>query len=362
MERAIWNNTEILACKIAEKYEVEHEVRKASSAKLLRCPDKNCQQPVVRYCHGKKKEAYFAHLSNVECDYDKFATNSSKYKPIRIALYNYFSKSVCIELEQKVLPHHYSQLLFTFDNNSKLAIEFGDVNTLAKQIDTLEKEYKDANIFVQWIGVGETKCSLNERRTFWLQRHALNTSPDNQFLIINPKNLSIGQYRKDITEYSPEFRNYPDLYFKEEAIDSLKLTQNGITLAAFEESYNNWLDDKHDKYKKYITALQYKTNIERPNITTTKKQYTPSQTTLQDFEEDIKPPTAIICNDFDEILKNIDQQELQVRDRDDNRWIKCKCCGKVLTTGYFSEYGGAIHADLNLGICSECSRNKTNKR
>lgn len=52
---------------------------------------------------------------------------------------------------------------------------------------------------------------------------------------------------------------------------------------------------------------------------------------------------------------NFSQQEIQVRDADGNRWIKCEFCGKIAMEKEFNLYGGAGH--INLGTCKECSAN-----
>lgn len=57
----------------------------------------------------------------------------------------------------------------------------------------------------------------------------------------------------------------------------------------------------------------------------------------------------------DSLLELMDQQEVQVRDSQDRRWVKCKFCGKIALDSEFSSYGGPNH--INLGICSECQKN-----
>ena len=42
----------------------------------------------------------------------------------------------------------------------------------------------------------------------------------------------------------------------------------------------------------------------------------------------------------------------QIRDANNNRWIKCEFCGKVALEKEFGSYGGPGH--INLGICKEC--------
>ena len=52
---------------------------------------------------------------------------------------------------------------------------------------------------------------------------------------------------------------------------------------------------------------------------------------------------------------NFAQQEIQVRDAEGNRWIKCEFCGKIAKESDFTFYGGAGH--INLGTCKNCSDN-----
>lgn len=61
--------------------------------------------------------------------------------------------------------------------------------------------------------------------------------------------------------------------------------------------------------------------------------------------------------DFKKNLEsNFQQQDTQVRDAEDNRWIKCEICGKIAKESEFISYGGSGH--MNLGKCKECSKNK----
>ena len=55
------------------------------------------------------------------------------------------------------------------------------------------------------------------------------------------------------------------------------------------------------------------------------------------------------------MAEGFEQQDAPVFDADGNRWIKCEFCGKIAMAKEFTFYGGRGH--LNLGTCSECSRN-----
>ena len=92
MEHAKWNNQIINATDIAKRFELEQEVRKASRRRELTCPDEECNG-LVKYCHGEIKGAYFAHLTNYNCDYHIFDSNDNLYfRSIRLKLQNHFSE------------------------------------------------------------------------------------------------------------------------------------------------------------------------------------------------------------------------------------------------------------------------------
>ena len=94
MENSIWNGQLLIASDIAKEYTLEKKVRKASGDKGLRCPDSDCQEPILRYCHGEVKDAYFAHLSNARCDYAKFdKINIQIVRKIKKILYEHFKEN-----------------------------------------------------------------------------------------------------------------------------------------------------------------------------------------------------------------------------------------------------------------------------
>ena len=80
MENAIFNGNLIVALEISKDFDTENMIREEGKYRHLRCPDPNCKSPFLRYCHGEKKQPYFAHLSNVSCDYSDYdMTPASQY-------------------------------------------------------------------------------------------------------------------------------------------------------------------------------------------------------------------------------------------------------------------------------------------
>lgn len=140
----MWNGQLVIAFEVAKEYKLEKEIRKASGYKELRCPDSECQHPILRYCHGDKKEAFFAHLNNEHCDYAEFDKNNTQLiRTIRKIIYEQLkAKGFNVYLEVKILDRHYTHLLIEMDDSSKIAIEIGTHRTTANKIDALTDAYE----------------------------------------------------------------------------------------------------------------------------------------------------------------------------------------------------------------------------
>lgn len=145
MERAKWNGREYTASEIADDFEMEHTIRQLSRRELF-CPDPQCETPLLRYCHGEKKHAYFAHLQTESCDYAQFDKQPGIIREVRYKLYGLFkSKGYDAQIEQKILPHHYTHILLKTETKT-IAIEIGSSATRVAQIDTLQNDYSKIGI------------------------------------------------------------------------------------------------------------------------------------------------------------------------------------------------------------------------
>lgn len=111
MEHAKWQDKLISANEISKQFEIEHEVRKASRRRELKCPDEECNG-IVKYCHGEIKGAYFAHLLNYNCDYHIFDSNDNQYfRAIRRKLQAHFSElGLEVHIEKKY--YHIIMLIY----------------------------------------------------------------------------------------------------------------------------------------------------------------------------------------------------------------------------------------------------------
>lgn len=56
----------------------------------------------------------------------------------------------------------------------------------------------------------------------------------------------------------------------------------------------------------------------------------------------------------DVIMQQIEKQDVQARDAQGVRWVKCEYCGKIAPEADFVIYGGRNR--INLGTCRQCMR------
>ena len=371
MEYAIWNKTVLSATEVSEKFEDERQVRLLSKEKQLKCPDAECQNPIVRYCHGEKKIAYFAHLSNCSCDYGQFDRNNSfVLRGVRVKLMKIVQKAgVNVKAEQKVLDHHYCQLLIELSENKKIAVEFGTAKTDVSYIEKLEKEYREKSIAIKWFFVGDTHNGLRENNLYYLKRHSLNRTANEQFIIISSDCEKVAQYRLDGNSYlylgkKVKFTPDTDLYFEISDFENLEFTSGDFSLKGFSERFDNWRLKKEEAFNRKVAIIeQHKKEVEsmkrRQEIEDFRRRKRETKQ-ISFIESDFTPKerveTTIKYYCGEEILERINQQDVQVRDSSGRRWIKCECCGKIDVADCFSSYGGRNH--VKLGICEDCARKK----
>ena len=361
MEFALWNGKKISASHIAENYKTEKCIRIASSNGELKCPDPACQHPILKYCHGDIKDAYFAHRNNENCDYALFdASNTDIIRNVRKTLYQHFRMiGYNVQLEEKVLPHHYTHLLIQTDDGQKVAIEIGHQNLTATYVDRLDSEYQKANIPVIWIVIGETGKEIVENQIGFIKRYQLNESQSGSLLVINEQCSEITQYKIDPNSYiyrgqNMKSKNYPEIYQKSASVQHLIMHGTEPALCGFDAEYSIWLKHKQKAFQKLVST---KENTERLN-TELKKQLALDRKKLVPYlYADKKREPSKRLKSYDEckaeIMPKMNQYEEQVRDSNGGRWIRCRLFGKIDLEHNFSNYGGAHQA--TIGICRDCA-------
>ena len=243
MDKAILNNRVISAYEISLDYKWEKIIRAHSRNKEILCVDPHCQNPVVRYCHGDKKMAYFAHLTNAECDYDKFdKKDNALFKELRIKLFHHFAVlGYQVEIECKLLKHHYSPIVCR-SGNEFFVIEMGNSKTTMGYAEKVLKEYSLNNISVKWLVVGEETFMLKENGVSFLKRFLLNESKNNDFILVDGD--TIIQYRLDKKDY--KLSGYQDIYSEKSSLQNLCVVDGELSIADFNSRYELWQNRKEE--------------------------------------------------------------------------------------------------------------------
>lgn len=354
MQNAILDGKLVVAAQVAKDYLMEKQVRRASAGKALRCPDPACKGAVL-YRHGTKRAAHFAHTQTRRCDYADFdAKDSSEVRAIRLKLYEHLRGSgFPVHLEVKVLPHHYTHLLYE-QAGGPLALEIGTPHTGIEEIDALDRAYKAAGIAYRWVLLGDTPPPKYEEDYPFLGRLVLNELEAGPLLVINWDGLAVAQCRLDLDEYSFRGReiqseNYPEIYIKYGTLEQITFTDGGLSLPGFTQEYARWHTKKQSAFQKKVAKLEEEWEAQR-QFDAFKREWKANQRAAakQADEEQRRQ----------EVLPMIDQQEIQVRDSTGQRWVKCECCGLVAPEDQFSSLGGA--GRINLGTCQQC--NDRNRR
>ncbi len=248
MEHAIWKNEELTAFEVAEDYFYEKKVREASYRGELRCPDPGCRNPILKYCHGEIKEPYFAHRDTTDCDYLEYEKSSGMFREIRRKLYEHFAElGYSVATEVKVLAHHYTHLLFTWEDGRKTAVELGTKSTNVKEVEALNAEYEGDGIEVVWLVVDEPTHSVAENHTYFLKRFCLNESSDNSLIVLGYDGNRVTQYKEDPNRYYENerelnFREYPRMLIKEAHRSELCFEEGRLTTRGFTEQFAAYVE------------------------------------------------------------------------------------------------------------------------
>ena len=376
MENAIWNGKIYTASEISNSYELEKEIRKASGRKELLCPDPDCPNPILRYCHGEVKCAFFAHLDTCACDYSQFdKENSSVMRDVKQTLYNNFiDRGFDVKLEVKVLARHYTHLLFTLPNNKRIAVELGNHRTTANRIDYLTTQYANLGIETKWIVISDNNTPVKENETYFIKRYLLNENKRKDILIIDNNGIEVTQYVVDPNKYL--FRgnvqvseNYPEIYSETSTLSNLVFENDELTISGFYKRYESWLAKKKRAFNKRLEELeeQFKENEKRRIEFAKRLQKIRSNPVAQPIKNQSNSPLAAEAKVStpkttgmsyearrESILHKMNQQEHIVKDSMGERWIKCEKCGAIETTQHFGIYGGQNRA--TLGICNKCDK------
>ena len=359
MENAMWKGQLLTASEVAEDYVLEKLIRKASGHKELLCSDPECQNPILRYCHGEIKDAYFAHLDNEHCDYADFdRQNTQVIRSVRRKICEQLEKKgFMVKAEVKILEHHYTHLFVDMGEDNKIAIEIGTQRTTANGLDKLTEEYHKKGIAVKWIVVDNTEVNVKEKSTYFLKRYLFNESKNKDLLVVSWDGREAAQYKTDPNQYiyygynmAPS--NYSETYYELSSIEELTIENGELTLEGYLERYINWIINKQEAFNEKIARLEERIRVadeyRRKTVESKQSAFKRHQENAKKEEQDISFERY-----REEIVPLINQQEKTARDSLGRRWIKCEKCGRIDLEDSFYKYGGPNH--VNLGICYDCS-------
>lgn len=365
MEYAIWKGIRLSAHEVSKSVEKDTEVRLVSSKELF-CPDPECKNPILRYCNGEIKRPYFAHICNTHCDYGEYdKMNSTEVKDACRMLFEHLvSLGYDVQMEAKILKHHYTHVFIKTKQDERFAIELGDKTTKTKYINRINKEYKNNGISVRWILVATGNfCDLTE--------YSFKKSLKKDLIIIDPKTKSIEQYKIDETKYiiageEVYSKNYPKIYKKTGVIGDLVVEDKEITIRGFYKDYDEWhaikikkFEEKKEKEEKRITKERIEGEKKWQEEQNKRRQETiilPSTPSYKQYKKSIRPSYE---ERKQEIVNKMNQMTEPVCDSLGIRWIKCEKCGKIDEASRFLDYGGVNRA--TRGECRDCCCKIKNK-
>ena len=368
MENTKWKEQIWIASDIVEDFETEKEIRKASGEKGLRCPDPECQNPILIYRHGEKRSAHFAHLISKHCDYTDFDKgNSSIIKDVIKTIYLHLkNKGYKVYPEVKILDHHYTHLLIDAPEGQKIAIEIGTKQMSANKMDHIVDAYREKGLAVKWIVVDYTDQIIQENQTYHIKRYQLNKSKNKDLMVVNRNRSEIAQYKEDPHQYEykglpMEVEDYPKMFHYIAPIDDLTIEDGELTIVGFKKKYENYISEKQSAFEKkirekkeyYKSRKQVLARNRHPANPIRDNQFKSLKNKQTNVVHDmhIRPNGTSRCND--EILRLLEQQEDEVVYHGE-RWLKCEKCGFVgiLKDDFKWFYGQK--GQINLGRRKYC--------
>ena len=369
MNRAMWKGKILLAEEVAKDYEYEKQIRLASRAGDLLCVDLDCKNNILRYCHGEKRGAYFAHRSSdYSCSYGEFdKENTDVIRNLTHKLKSVFEKQgFHVEIDKKVFDRHYAHLVIK-NNMLHTAIEIVDARLTVKKVNYLIKSYESV-MNVAWLVIDDVENQISEDGTYYAKRFLLNEGNGKNLVVVDNDCNRVKQYRCDFNDYFLEEnrRYFPekDLFAYEGIFEQLTINGFGITLGNYKTEYNAWISNRsiafeNAKKRYHQTKIKKRKQEEKRKEELKREQEKRRQEDIENEsklkeEKDLKLELEekLDTEDQIKIQELLQQQETQARDRKGNRWIRCKHCGKDGKEGEFKSFGGL--GEVNLGYCNNC--------
>ena len=262
MEKAFYNGELVDAFEISKDYALECSIRDASIAGELKCTDKDCDSPVLKYCHGDKNAAYFAHRDKSDnCEYLKYYEQMPvDLKEARRVLYETLKeKGYSVDIDVKLLNHHYSPIVVNLADEI-ICIELVTKQTYVQKVENILSVYENSNLKHIVVIVGKDLASQQEADMNYIERYLLNESTNNDFVIFDYEESQAIQCRFDTKEYFYNNRavylESSDTYQEIGDASSLIFENGSITLDGFNERFNEYLISRADEFNQKINQIK----------------------------------------------------------------------------------------------------------
>lgn len=229
------------------------------------CPDENCEHRVLKYCHGDKRQPYFAHVINTDCGYEKYDNETTEYtKEIKRLLYSHFkNQGYDVKMDVKLVEKHYSHLVITEEGIS-FPIEIITKFSSANRLDYIKKKYDEKHLKVNWIVTDiypENDNCIVESELNFAKRFSLNETDDNTLITIDLSGNNVIQYCMDTNTYIFDGReisskNYPRIFALTSNIGNLEFSNGKLSIVGFYDAYNEFITKKDRAFCKKTLELK----------------------------------------------------------------------------------------------------------
>lgn len=259
MEKCYYNGKIIYAIDYKEDYEKLKEIKFASRNKELTCF--GCGKTVFfQDYHDRAK--HFARQQSEEmsnCDYHKYEQTCKKRSPIwkesKNVLFNHFREfDLCdVDMDEKIIPNHWTDIIITFSDNEKHAIEIIDTKIDIKSLQNVIDEYKLKNINSTWFILDQINNIKLEKDAHFIKRMQLNEFDD--LIIIDKDDLAMAIYKFDKTIYKYQnregYHNFnTNIFSYPFNLEQLKISDKQILVEGFDDKYQKWLDNRTQYFLK----------------------------------------------------------------------------------------------------------------
>ena len=239
------------------------------------CPDENCKHRILKYCHGDKKQPYFSHIINTDCEYEKYDNETTEYtKAVKKLLYSHLkNQGYNVEMDVKLVEKHYSHLVIT-ENGMSFPIEIITKFSSANRLDYVKKKYDEKHLKVNWIVTDISPENYNcivESELNFSKRFSLNETNNNTLITIDLSGDNVIQYCMDTKNYIFNGReikseNYPKIFKLTSNISNLKFSNGELHIIGFFDAFNEFKTKKNRAFSRKVFELKKKKEREKIEI------------------------------------------------------------------------------------------------